>query len=363
MAEKFLKFEILSKGLRISELVRMDLGRNIKEPLTVRSGLSSGLDIILPNEVWVNAPIDEWFTKSSPFLLDIEEEKYIIKKNNEKVAIIEIINRPAYYEQYTSDGTLMKNIGSTRADRISIGVNNNCIFWNNEKLRCKFCAIGHNTREELSIKTTAQIIEVIEKSMKDPILPSKHVYLNAGALGGLDQGIKMLANVVEEIKNNFNVNIHLNPCPPKLTKYIDILYNKGLDEVSFNLEIFDQKISKYIIPGKYSNISPINCIKMLEYAVNVFGERNVSSCLVVGLEEPDSSIKGVDLLSSIGVIPKLSIFRPLTGSLLEKHPTPSPELLIYVYKKAKELTDNYGIPLGPLCKPCQLHSLIIPKER
>lgn len=358
-----LKFEILSKGLKIDEEIKKNLGKNIKDTLALRSGLSSGIDIILPNDIWVNAPISEGFAKDSSLFIGIEDSKYVLRKSNEKLGKIQILPRPGYYDKRTTGGIPMKKIGTSRADRLSIGINNNCIFWNNEKMRCKFCAIGVNPNSEIPVKTSDQIIETIDAAVHDPILSSKHVYLNSGAQQGLDSGIIEFSKIIQEIKNNFDIHVHLNPCPPKSERYIDMLYNVGLDEISFNLEIFDQKTAKKIIPGKYKVITQDTCIKMLRYAVEVFGERKVSSCLVVGLEDPDNSLKGVDLLASYGIIPKLSCFRPTKGSILENHSPPNFETIVYIYNKAKEISVNYGVPLGPLCIPCQLHSLVLPTNR
>ncbi|MCK4798962.1 MAG: hypothetical protein KAT05_16425 [Spirochaetes bacterium] len=55
--EKSLKFEIFSNGIALANNVHNQLGKKIKEPLCLRSGLSSGLDIILPNNTWVNASL------------------------------------------------------------------------------------------------------------------------------------------------------------------------------------------------------------------------------------------------------------------------------------------------------------------
>ena len=355
---KYLKFEIFSKSVRLSNKTKSKLGKSIKEQSNLRSGLSNGLDIILPNNIWVNAPIDTKPTGVTPFLVNDADGKFVLKKNGEKLAEILIPPRPLFYNYCTSDGVPFKKIGSIRADRLSICLNNNCIFWNNKKLRCKFCAIGLTKKNEIPIKTSKQILETVEAALNDPTLPAKHIYLNSGAQAGLDNGFSRFAKIISEIKELINVNVHLNPCPPRSKRYIDLLYYSKLDEISFNLEVFDEKVAKEIIPAKYSLITRELYFKMLNYAVEVFGDLKVSSCLVVGLEPFNSTIEGVEYLLSHGIIPKLSCFRPLSGSLLSKHPPPSFEFLVDVYNHAKELSREYGTPLGPLCQPCQLHSLI-----
>lgn len=354
---KYLKFEILSKGLRLTREVEKRMGKSIKEPLNLRSGLSNGLDIVLPNNIWVNAFINE-SVNNTPFLIDYEDERFILKKNNEKLVEIIVPPRPLFYSRYTKESIPFKKIGSIRADRLSICLNNNCTFWDDKILRCKFCAIGLNKKNEVPIKTLEQILETIEVALSDPRLTAKHVYLNSGYQSGQDEGFGRFAEIISEIKQKFKINLHLNPCPPKSKKYIDLLYSSGLDELSFNLEIFDEKIAKDIIPAKYTLITRNLYLEMLNYAEDVFGESKVSSCLVIGLESIESTINGIEYLLAHGIIPKLSCFRPIKGSLLYNKSPPSFEFLVYVYHKAKELSQDYGVPLGPLCSPCQLHSLV-----
>jgi biotin synthase-related radical SAM superfamily protein len=151
--------------------------------------------------------------------------------------------------------------------------------------------------------------------------------------------------------------------PPKNVTAIDSVFEAGLDEISFNIEIFDEKTALKMIPCKCKVLSKSQYIKSLDYAVDLFGEKNVSSCLVVGLEDVHSAVNGVEFLMSRGVVPKLSVFRPTIGSLLQDCSPPSSSFLREVYIKSEEKTKEYDVPLGPLCIPCQMHSLTIPKDQ
>jgi hypothetical protein len=177
-----LKFEILSKGIQLPDKIRINLSKMSKEPQSMRSGLSSGIELILPEDIWVNAPVKEHFAKKSPLTLDIENGKFVVKKGNNFVTNVETLPRPAFYDKCTSDGILMKKIGSARADRLSISISRTCVFWANKNLRCKFCAIGHNLKSKISMRTLPQVIETIEAALTDPIRPCKHLYLTEGTL-------------------------------------------------------------------------------------------------------------------------------------------------------------------------------------
>jgi len=51
-----------------------------------------------------------------------------------------------------------------------------------------------------------------------------------------------------------------------------------------------------------------------------------------------------------GVVPRLSVFRPIPGSPLERHPVASPTDLVYIYRRLRELTLKYGVDSG--CSGC-----------
>lgn len=357
---QLLKFQIMSKGVRIDEKVRAEIGREIKDTVNMRSGLSSGLDMILPDNIWVNAPINEWFVNQSGLELRQNRNRFVLRENGQVITEVKLLPRPAYYDRYTSDGVLMRTIGSTRGDRLSISITNSCVFWEDIRQRCKFCAIGHNDGGEVKTKKVGHILETIDAALHDPVLPIRHIYLNSGSMPGPDRGARLFSQIISEIKSNFTVHVHLNPCPPENEKYIDDLYRSGLDEISFNVELSDERAANHIVPGKFSSIGLNHYYRMLSYAGGLFGDRKVSSCLIVGLENPLATLEGVEHLSQLGIIPKLSCFRPIRGALLCGSQPPSVELIGFVYLRAREIAKTYGLALGPLCIPCQLHSLVTP---
>jgi len=358
-----LKFQIMSKGVKIDEKVRALIGKEIKDAVNMRSGLSSGLDMILPDNIWVNAPINEWFVNQSKLELRQNENSIVLTEGTQLITEVKLLPRPAYYDRYTSDGIPMKAIGSTRGDRLSISITNSCVFWKDIHQRCKFCAIGHNEGGEVRTKKVDHVLETVDAALHDPVLPIRHVYLNSGSMVGSDRGMRLFSRIIGAIKSNFTVHVHLNPCPPENETYMDELYESGLDEISFNVELTDEHIANEIIPGKFRLIGLNHYYRMLSYAVKLFGDRKVSSCLIVGLEDPTATLEGVEHLSQLGVISKLSCFRPVKGALLCDREPPSVELMGFVYLRAREIAKTYGLPLGPLCIPCQLHSVVAPDTK
>ncbi len=92
---------------------------------------------------------------------------------------------------------------------------------------------------------------------------------------------------------------------------------------------------KTVCPGK-SEITINEYGKVIEYAVKVFGEGNVSSWLIAGLEPVESTIQGIDFIIEHGGIPFLAVFRPLVGSAFEKLPPPEPQTILPAFEYLQE---------------------------
>ena len=74
----------------------------------------------------------------------------------------------------------------------------------------------------------------------------------------------------------------------------------GADSVLYNLEIFDKGLFEIICPGRSELIGRKRYLDALEYAASIFPNGTVASHLIVGLEPPGSTIKGVDFLTTDG---------------------------------------------------------------
>lgn len=84
------------------------------------------------------------------------------------------------------------------------------------------------------------------------------------------------------------------------------------------------------------------------------GTNRVRSCIIVGLEPIEDTIKGIELLCQIGCMPVLSPYIPINGMDIKK---PSVETMLKVREIAEEISNQYQVPLGPLCKPCTHNSI------
>ena len=114
--------------------------------------------------------------------------------------------------------------------------------------------------------------------------------------------------------------------PPPYLTIIKQIVDSGVQDIAINIELFNSDLSAKVIKGK-SRIGIDKYFEALEYAVTLIGNKgNVKSLLIVGIESYGDTLLGVEELAKRGVMPILSIFKPVKGTPLENYPTPSKQI-------------------------------------
>lgn len=351
-----IKFELLGQGLAVGDRAWDWILETGKAPQRVRSGASNGLDMVLPGGHWVNAPLHPPHDHTEGPLLEREGDGFVVTSVFRKIAIpVEIAPRPAYYRQFTRSGRRMDRIGQMSGDRIGFGLSNGCYFWKKER-RCGFCSIGLNTDEEFALKPLDDIRDTLTAAIRDPLLPARHLLLSGGTLRDEDWGIARFATAARRLRNEFGLPIYVMTVPTGADE-LRSLKQAGVTEVAINLEVHDRRLAQDIIPGKAAAFSREDYLACLESAREHWRRDQVRSLLVAGMEDMASTLAGVKAILDAGATPILSVFRPLTGAGLERHPRPTSAWLWELYLRAMEIAARHGVELGPACRGCRNNTL------
>ncbi len=359
-----LKFEILSSGIKIDP--SMDLSneqKRFKIPQRVRSGASGGLDLQLSNKIFVNAPVNEEFARTSNLILRKQGEKFLLCRGSKELLEVTLFSRPVYYDKKTSDGIPMSKIAQFCFDRINIGIVNQCFLAENPSYACKFCSIKSNKNNDLIAKNNKQIFETLEAVLNDKTINPRYILLSGGTLNTDGRGAEYIIPIARRIKEKYNLNIYVHMAPPADNSWIDLLAEAGVDEIAYNLEVWDEDLAYKYTPGKMQLIGRKRYLEVLKYSVKKFDPINTRTLFVVGLEPIESILKGIEKVASLGVMPILSVFRPIPETSLAWHTPPSLEYLLELYEKAENIVSKYNMPLGPTCIPCQNNALVLPTTK
>ncbi len=363
-----LRLELLSQGIKVDPEFSKQLGCSLKEPLWTRTGpTSTGIDLMLEKGHYVSPAIEgerfPYHYKNSPFLLTVDEEKRpVIQKEGKVIQRVKPFPRPSFYGKTTRSGVPMEKIAVVTGDFLAVAIDNRCWFWgyyrddklvNYKEKQCQYCGIGLSMkRDELYRKSKEDILEVLEAALGGGDV--RHLGINAGTFPPPGRGHEEYAEIVSEVKSRFDIWVRLSICPPEDEKYVDLLFEAGADQIGYDIEVYDSELYPKICPGKWAevdrNVPHQHFDRMLSYAARKGGPNRTYSILVTGLESRESTAAGVEHLCRMGVVPRMSVFRPIPGTAMERYPAPSPEYLVYCYRRLREITMKYGVDSG--CPGC-----------
>ncbi len=361
-----LKLDLYCKGLRLDDscFIEEDGGRKI---LRTRAGLGSGLELILPGELWTNAPVSEPFAARSPYVLHRQGGRYLLQRDGRDVVQVRLSPRPTWYDAQTSTGKPMTRIGTLQGTYLGIYQAKVCEYWTQkpQKVNCKFCSVGLNLGvDDADEKTVDEVMEVIRAARRESGIT--YVDFNTGHLSG-DVYLDILEPFIVRIKEELGLLVGVQTPPHRDLKRYDHLREIGVNRVSFCFEIFDRQIFEEICPGKHAEYGLDYYLEATRYCA-ALGDKGpkhepwvANGEIIAGLEPPESSIAAIDWITSVGAIPTVCVFRPLVGTDLEDREPPETEAMIPVFRRLYEACMERGLPIG--CAPNIHVSLVmLPEE-
>jgi len=385
----YLKLDLFCRGARIGE--NCDFERDTRPVKRTRGGLGSGLDAILPNDVWVNIPVVESFAQSSPYEIVKRNQKYFLLREGQKICELRLPPPPLWYDEKTSSGKPIGYVGVMQGTYFSIYPSELCNFWKmSPKKNCQFCSVG------LCLGQTESEEKSIDDVVQSVIAALKHeritfVHFNTGYIEN-DRALDIVMPYVEAVKKKTGLLIGVQ-CPPAidLSKY-DRLKKMGVNHVSFCFELFDPEKFETICPGKAEffgrmaksikgdhlleqirliaashlkdrepHPAQLMFYRALLYCTKLFGKGRAAGEIISGLEGPTRSIQAIEFLAELGAVSTVCVFRPCIGTELETMAPPKPDELAIVFARMYEVCVEKNIPIGiaPNIKTAMVH---LPEE-
>jgi len=346
-----LKLDLYCKGLRMDDscFIEEDGGRKI---LRTRAGLGSGLEVILPGELWTNVPVTESFAEKSPYTLHRERGLYVLRLDGEAVTTVTLSPRPHWYDAQTSTGKPMTRIGTLQGTYLGIYQAKVCEYWTQKpiKVNCKFCSVGLNLGvDDADEKSVDEVMEVIRAARRESGIT--YVDFNTGHYEG-DTYLDILEPFVVRIKKEFGLLVGVQTPPHRDLKRYDHLREIGVNRVSFCFEIFDRQLFEEICPGKHAEYGLDHYLEAVRYCATLTDQGPAEEPwvtngeIIAGLEPPESSIAAIDWITSVGAVPTVCVFRPLVGTDLEDWDPPETEPMIPVFRRLYDACMERGLPIG-----------------
>jgi hypothetical protein len=301
----YLKLELSAKGVRLDAATRAhpDVLRVPRPEVDAQQGV----ELILPEDVWVSAPVDEAASADSPFLLSGHGEHFTLQRNGTAVEV-RLVPQPNFYRLTTTSGRPMQQVGTTYGGFIAINPGFACGF-SLRGMPCRFCRNGTGVAVSEGFAISVQdVVEVLRAAFAEGAV--EFVYFNLAYVGTDDAGIAFLEPYIRAVKRHFDTLVAVQIHPPKANRWVDRTYAMGVDALCYSIEIFDANILARRCAGRARFIGRERYYDALRYAATIFPSGTVWSDLVVGLEPAESTMRGIDELTAMGVLPVLSLSRP-----------------------------------------------------
>lgn len=355
--------------------------------------LDDGVSTAAPEDIiFCGGPYDlrrTWvrivLNKASPYRIDVIDGKTMVCQNGVPIAEAIYPRKPDYYGKTFDDGLRYEQVIPLLYDSYAfITTFRACHYWG-DKEECKFCDINYNLREVRrltgnhvtadAIKNKMRVVDVLDAMSREPDSERRviTIIMTGGSIvrkvqGGADNAADFNIPYVEAIRERIGHRIPIvmiteSQPMDRLRRMRDA----GITSHNANLEVWDERLFKWLAPGKDHYIGYETWVRRLLEAVDVLGEGRVSPNMVSGIEMAKpygfdtvkeavaSARKGFEYLMSHGVIPHLDTWCIEPGTRLSENPSVSLDFLIQADIAWYETWRKYKLPpfegYGPMGAP------------
>jgi hypothetical protein len=361
-----LKAALLTEGIRSDTESVREVGTRYKEQTHGLFGwdFENHTEQKLPDDFSLpdGTVVQYRLNSKSPYHVVSTEDKRLLFHNDRALCEVNWLRRPRYYNEKTSKGNDMIRIGQIGGkDDLFFCYQNYCSHFAKNK-QCGFCNLVSTSTVYDSVerkKDPDEIGEVVKAAWAEGDV--NHVNITGGCINPKRE-IAIVTEMFDSIRDHTGFDTvpgTLLPSPAK-GDAIDKYYETGIGSLSFAMEVWDRKYYEAICPGKSETTSHDEFVESIKKAVDVFGEGNVYTILVMGLEPKETFLEGVTAIAELGanIIP--FIWSPNPGSKLSGHRAPFAEWYADTTRQAAEIVHDHKVPTGTRnhCYLCDGNSLL-----
>lgn len=344
-----LKTKLLIQGIRFSDEAQVYL-----QEKGMRRGTYSSVDIYLTSSFIINCPLNLKLCEMTPFMIDCKNDTLYLLYAGYKITKIKIDCGEAYRSLVTKNGFSYSDLSFLATDRLRIHHSLGC-YLKEKGCGCLFCDVPGCS----SLCPIEDIYEVIDWHLMNSDF--RHILIGGGS-GKRSHEADRIRMLIQYLRRKTNKDIYLMSLPPENKEILTEYYNSGLNEIAFNIEIFNRKLAEKIMPGKGKISIKIYQNALLE-AVKLWGKSGNVKCLIIyGLEADEIFLEGIHWLASHGIQPVISVFRPLPDTEMAGKIPPESSSLQKIFYQVLNICQQYDLIPGPDCIYCQNNTLSLPTD-
>lgn len=347
-----IKIELLCYGVQRNDIVEEIY--KIQNPYNQRRTGNIGIQLLIgQNKFPVNIPAFNRYTERSPYKIVREGSSYFVQiDNNVNLTPVFLIKTPIWYNEKVADDKMAANYLLQEGTSTLIASITETCNYAKRKNACAFCAITSDNYKPQKLRKQ-NLLNALKVALSNDEYFYQSINLTGGNNSTSNRGIESYKPYVEFIRTYSKIPICIELSPPSDLNTINELVHLGVTSFMMNIEIWDEKLRKVFMPAK-SSISRFDYIKAWERAVELVGVGNVSSVIIIGLENEASVLNCVGEMINLGVIPSVMPLRPNDGTLLENFLITQPNLVFQLTIKIAKILKQHSIeiPVSSGCIGC-----------
>jgi hypothetical protein len=216
---------------------------------------------------------------------------------------VRVVPPPRFLAKATRSGIRMRDVAAVYGSYVAIHPAAACSM-SVRGAPCAPCASAAHEGTATALPPVSDVVDVVRAAFEEGA--AEFVYFNTSLPPGEDGGITALEPYVRAVKHHFDTLVVAQLHPPRTNRWIDHTYAMGVDAVSYSMEVFDAATFDRRFPGRAAQIGHARYLSALQYAASVFPRGTVWCDLILGMEEPASTMRGIDALVHRGVLPVLA---------------------------------------------------------
>ena len=319
----------------------------------IKKAVFDSIDIIWDSKMIINCPYKINYADFSPFSMEVKDGQLALYYYGKFLKSITLENTDPDRKRLTKINRVpYSRLSYMGGDRLRIHHTDICIFKKAGK-PCKFC----NLPIDKFKYSFEDIYEIIDFYLREKTF--RHILIGGGS-ENQEQEYLTILQTVRYIRNKTDIPIYVMCLPIDDENRLKKLYDAGVTEIGFNLEIWTDRTAKKIMPGKGSILRK-KYLDALKKARKIWDSKYaVRSLLILGLEGRNILSESIRVLCSEGIMPIFSVFRPLSGTEMSNVLPPSNEYLYDTYLMLDQICRDYDQHPGPDCFSCQNNTFALP---
>ena len=272
---------------------------------------AEGIDLILPGDRWVNVSVAANYVQKSPFLLLATPAGMVLRHPSRGDLPVRLPDTARFRHARTESGASCGDVGAIHGP------------WLVTAPFAADPALGLDLPQRFLGLPTFRATEATRWSVADVVTSAQKahvtagirlIHLETGHVLSEDGGLAALAPYIVALKQALPVLVSVTSLPPTKPDAVRALYKAGCDALAYHLLAWDSAAAAAAAPQRSHVLSHDRILTSLRAAAACFPRGAVSTDLLVGLEPLANAELGLEALSAQGIVPNLTVFRPLPGA-------------------------------------------------